>query len=101
MTSIETSYFLNFMGPVNSAFLKEYGYHWAGGRIDVTVYSPGQPYPSEYEFGLPLMYIEDWLCLGGYLKKLSGEGNPMSYEEIISEYEKHRGEKIRWFSSAN
>ena len=48
-------YSINYMGPINTDWIKHHGEGWSAGRIDI--YGDGL-YPDE--IGLPPMKSEDW-----------------------------------------
>jgi len=83
-------YSTNWMGPINSEWIKENGRHWAAGRIDI--YGPW-PFPDEY--GLRMMHYEDWNSFSEWLGNLKTK-RKWGFDRIIKEYEKTHS-KIRWF----
>jgi len=86
------TYSTNWMGPINSDWIKENGDHWAGGRIDIYGV-PGEHYPIEY--GLRPMHVDDWNALGDYLNTLETDFL-WSYEQLIEYFQYQYGKEIRW-----
>ena len=85
-------YSTNWMGPINSEWIKEHGQGWSAGRIDIYGV-PGEFYPIEY--GLSPMRTEDWIALSDYLETLETK-ELLSYKELIEQFETHYGQNITW-----
>ena len=89
----ETSYFLNWMGPISKEWCDEHGSHWCVGRIDVSG-APNEPYGIEYF--VPTMHKEDWARFSTFLNNLkSDKGILYTRDELYHMFEKLNG-KIRW-----
>ena len=86
------SYSINFMGPINYAWIQEHGEHWAGGRIDV------HGGDEDYALSLPLMHADDFSELSKWLGSLTTE-HLWSVEEITALFERETSTKIRWFEA--
>jgi hypothetical protein len=86
------TYSTNWMGPINSQWIKEHGQGWSAGRIDIYGV-PDEPYPLEY--GLSPMRTEDWNALSDYLDTLQTK-ELLSYDELIEGFESYYGLKITW-----
>jgi len=84
-------YSTNWMGPVNTDWIKQHGDYWATGRIDI--YGPWN-HPDEHS--LPPMHVEDWHRFSNWLYELKTK-RKWGFKRIISEYEKTNPE-IRWFT---
>lgn len=84
-------YHINWMGPINTKWVRENGNHWAGGRIDIS----GTDDPYGLEYGLPIMHMSDWNRLSEWLRTYTTE-EVVSFETIINEYEKYNT-PIQWF----
>ena len=86
------TYSTNWMGPINSAWIKEHGQGWSAGRIDIYGV-PGEFYPIEY--GLNPMRTEDWNALSDYLMTIETE-ELWSYDYLIEQFENYYGKRIEW-----
>jgi hypothetical protein len=86
------TYSINWMGPINTKWIKENGSHWAAGRIDVY---GDEPYPDE--IGLAPMHGEDWGRFGRWLDTLKTE-DTWPLDRLVREYEKDNP-PIRWWVS--
>lgn len=84
-------YFLNWMGPVSTAWCDEHGYEWSGGRIDVGGI-PDEPHGIEYS--VPLMHKEDWRKLARFLWDL--DVDCLYTKEELFEMFESKHDKIRW-----
>jgi hypothetical protein len=87
------SYSTNWMGPINEDWIAKHGTGWSAGRIDIYGV-PDEPWG--YEYSLPPMRTEDWNDFGDWLDDLTTE-ELLSYNELIEQFETHRGKKIRWW----
>ena len=67
--------------------------HYAGGRIDIRGV-PNEPWGIEYS--LAVMHGEDWNAFGDWLDSIKDE-SLITYEELIRQFEDHRGKPIRWY----
>lgn len=83
------TYSTNWMGPINTDWIKKHGDCWSAGRIDVC---GGSDYPDEYS--LPPMHSQDWERLSAWLDGLETE-KVWSFVELITEFEKHHP-PIKW-----
>ena len=121
------SYSTNWMGPVSMEWFRERGLtetvrevldkdqkygklkkgdvweyeviteNYAAGRIDIrddTKYG----YDGWNEYGLPPMRTEDWNALSEFLWDFETE-ELLSFEDLIAQFEKHYGKKIRWIEN--
>lgn len=79
----------NWMGPINSDWVREHGECWSGGRIDVY---GGEPYE---EISLPVMRTEDWNSFSEWLWDFQSERG-CTLKQLVSLYEENHP-KIRWF----
>jgi hypothetical protein len=91
------TYRTNWMGPINSDWIKEHGDYWAAGRIDIYGV-PDEPYPIEYS--LPPMHGEDWAGFSEWLDDFTTE-RLFSFDELIAQYEQEVGTVIRWWKGKN
>lgn len=66
--------------------------YYSAGRIDIYGV-PGEHYPLEY--GLAPMHGEDWNALGDWLDTVE-TNTQWSYEDLIANFERFYGTKIRW-----
>lgn len=80
------------MGPINTEWIKEHGDHWATGRMDLDGPSL-EPFGGSY--GVDPMHQEDWSLLGDWCIRYQTE-ELKSLEEVIEDFEKETGNKIRW-----
>jgi len=85
------TYFLNYMGPISSAFIDKYGNWWRVGRIDV---HDDQPYPKEYS--LDVMHKDSWEMLTEYLSDLETE-EVWSKDKILDHFQRCIRAEILWF----
>lgn len=91
------TYSTNWMGPINSDWIKEHGDCWAAGRIDIYGV-PDEPYPIEYS--LPVMNSIDWEDFSKWLDDLETE-ELLSLEGILEKYFVDTGRIIRWWKEKN
>lgn len=87
------TYNTNWMGPINSQWIEEYGNYWAAGRIDIYDV-PDEYFPIEY--GLPPMHNRDFNDFSVWLDELETE-ELLSFDELITQFEQTAGKKIRWW----
>jgi hypothetical protein len=76
------TYSTNWMGPVNTDWIKENGDHWCAGRIDIYGASD---YPDEV--ALPPLYNQDWHRLTNWLDDVETE-TALNLQELVEMYEK-------------
>lgn len=86
------TYLTNWMGPINSDWIKENGEHWAAGRIDIYGV-PGEHYPIEYS--LSPMNTEDWNAFSEWLDDYETE-HLRSLDGLVSDFESTTRTEIRW-----
>ena len=91
------TYSTNWMGPINSEWIKEHGDCWSAGRIDIYGV-PNERHPIEY--GLPPMHNEDWANFSEWLDDFETE-RLFSFDELIAQYEQEVGTVIRWWKEKN
>ena len=84
-------YSTNWMGPINTGWIKENGTDWSGGRIDV--FGDGI---EPTEIGLPVMKTEDWRRFTPWLDKFTTVERVWTLDEIVKEYET-TNPKITWW----
>ena len=89
------TYSTNWMGPINSDWIKENGEQWAAGRIDIYGV-PEEHYPLEYS--LPPMHYEDWNDLSDWLDVLETD-RLLSFEELILTFQWLTKIQIRWWKN--
>ena len=78
------SYLINWMGPINLAWIEKNGDCWAAGRIDV---HGEEGYPQE--IALPPMHDRDWERFSRWLETFETEFVwPLTL--LVAEYEKTR-----------
>lgn len=65
------------------------------GRIDIYGLHEGVYWCGKHEYGVAPMRTEDWNAFGDWLDDLEGE-SLITYEELIRQFEEHRGKPIRW-----
>ena len=92
---MSVSYYLNWMGPINSKWIKENGEDWCGGRIDIRGIDDEDYYLGRDEYGVGIMKCEDWNALYDFLLDKKSE-DVIPYKQLIAEFEENHG-KIRWF----
>lgn len=118
---MELSFFLNWMGVINThwyeenkipftlekkhsllldeeVILKHYHTYYSCGRIDVSGH-PEHPFGFEYSVGV--MDNESWYKLGYWLDNLVLPYLPDSVEEIFDMFEKDTGFKINWWNGGS
>ena len=93
------TYSTNWMGPINSNWIKEHGNYWAGGRIDIRD-DTKQGYEGWNEYSLPPMHGEDWNSFSEWLDDFTTE-RLFSFEDLIAQYEQESGTVIRWWKEKN
>ena len=86
------TYSTNWMGPINAKWVEEHGDCWAAGRIDIYGV-PGEHYPIEYS--LPVMHVRDWAEFSEWLDDVETE-ELLSFDELISRFERTVSKKIQW-----
>ncbi|MHA2069454.1 MAG: hypothetical protein ACXABY_34260 [Candidatus Thorarchaeota archaeon] len=84
------SYYLNWMGPINSKWIEENGDHWATGRIDI---EDGSAFGSE--IGVTAMQKKDWDSFSNFLHHLQTE-EAWTLAQIEEAYEAAGYAPIRW-----
>ena len=76
-------YNLNWMGPINTDWIKQYGQGWAAGRIDCR--GKGlDPYGEE--LSVPPMKQEDWYRMADWLWEFTTE-KLLTLEQLVEIYE--------------
>jgi hypothetical protein len=83
-------YQLNWMGPLNTAWIAEHGSQWSAGRIDVY----GTDYEYGDEIGLSPLHSDDWRRLSDWLDNFTTE-KMWTLKQLVDEYEK-TNPKILW-----
>lgn len=92
------TYFLNWMGPINSEFIQDNGEHWSAGRIDVRDDSK-EGYDAQSEYGVSPMHSEDWGMFAQWLSHHTTP-DPWTFEDLVETFErKFLKRKIRWFGA--
>jgi len=76
-------YSTNWMGPINTEWIKKHGEGWAAGRIDV--YGINDQYPDE--LALPPMKNSDWSRFTNWLDDFETE-EKWTLRMLVWEYEK-------------
>ena len=87
---MRVSYSLNWMGPLNKAWIEKNGKHWAGGRIDVS-----GDVPEYTELGIDMMRGEDWRRFTYWLDDFVTP-EIWTTEQLVQAYE-FNNPKIRWY----
>lgn len=89
-------YNTNWMGPINSEWVAQYGEGWCAGRIDVRDYSE-TGYGGCYEYSLPPMHGEDWNLFSDWLDDLETD-EVWEYKRLIRTFQDTvlNGTDIRW-----
>lgn len=92
-------YFLNWMGPVSTKFIKEHGDLWSGGRIDADCDNEDDPNYSHFgvELSVPYMHSDDWDIFAEWIINLE-TSSLWTIKMIVSEFESCNKKKIRWLS---
>jgi hypothetical protein len=85
------TYSINWMGPIDPAWITKNGHQWSAGRIDV--YHPDLIHPQE--IALPAMLDKDFFALGKWLTEQESI-TPYTLETILERFEKIHG-KVVWF----
>lgn len=83
-------YSINWMGPINTDWIKQHGDQWSAGRIDI--YGTNTPFGEE--LGVPPMHKEDWDRFSEWLRSFKTETS-WSLFKLITEYQK-TNPKILW-----
>jgi hypothetical protein len=86
-------YNTNWMGPINTEWIKKNGDDWSGGRIDVW----GTDEPYGVEIGIPIMKSEDWHRFGNWLWNFETD-TVWTLDELVKEYEKNHY-NITWWKN--
>ena len=88
---MKVRYSLNWMGPINKAWIEKNGNGWSVGRIDVY----GDDVPEYTELGLDMMKSKDWVR---FTRWIEGITTPEIWttEQLVQAYEFHNP-KIVWF----
>lgn len=86
------NYSTNYMGPVNSDWIKKHGSDWAGGRIDL--YGVNSDYPEEFEISLPFMKTDDYKKFSDWLETLETD-DVWTLQQLVEQYQKTNS-KIVW-----
>lgn len=84
------TYYLNWMGPINTDWISKNGDQWSCGRIDVS--GTGDMFGTE--IGVPHMLSSDWIVFGLWLRDFASQ-KLLSLKELVAEYEK-TNPKITW-----
>ena len=84
------SYYLNWMGPINTNWIEKHGSQWSAGRIDIS----GTEEHYDPEIGVPPMHSEDWDNFGNWLNTHTSE-TAQSLKQLVFEYEK-TNPRILW-----
>jgi hypothetical protein len=69
--------------------------HYGGGRIDIRGLDDSEFYNGWDEYSLPIMHGEDFNALSDWLDEQEDE-NVRNYDELIGDFEREYGKKIRW-----
>ena len=111
------SYSTNWMGPISTRWYEdrdipfeiretagillpktEYKYFlesYSCGRIDIRGLDEEENYGGWGEYGVAPMRTEDWNAFGDWLDNIEDE-SLTTYEDLIRQFEDHRGKPIRW-----
>ena len=88
---MKVRYSTNWMGPINTQWIKDYGDDWSGGRIDVY----GDDVPEHTELGIRIMKTVDWRRFTAWLEGLTTP-EIWTTEQLVKAYEFHNPQ-IEWF----
>jgi hypothetical protein len=76
---------------------EKYLQSYSCGRIDIYGLDYDRYYGGKHEYGLRVMLTKDWNALRVWLDKLKTH-NLRPYKQLISDFEKHHGQSIRWYN---
>lgn len=93
--STQFTYFLNWMGPINTKWLAENGGNWCAGRIDVRGGDEDE-YPYGQELAVPIMSGASWSRFGEWLNTLRTD-TMLELDELVARFERETGWSIEWF----
>ena len=90
------------LGPGDTWEHDEITTHYCGGRIDIRGLDEEENYNGWSEYGLPIMHVEDWNCLTGWLDNLETT-DLWQYDMLISIFEGEclNGRQIRWATTTS
>ena len=111
------NYSTNWMGPVSTLWYEDNNipFEWretsskilanvkykhflesySCGRIDIYGLDEEEYWGGKSEYGVALMRTEDWNAFGDWLDNIEDE-SLTTYEDLIRQFEDHRGKPIRW-----
>lgn len=87
------SYFLNWMGPINTQWIAENGEGWCAGRIDL---SADFDEPFGTEVAVPIMAGSSWQAFGDWLSRLRTDER-WCLDRLVTAFEAETGKTIEWF----
>lgn len=82
-------YSTNWMGPINSQWIKEHGEGWSAGRIDIFGLDA-----TSAEMSLPPLRTEDWNMFSAWLDTIKTDST-YTLPQLVELYEK-TNPKITW-----
>lgn len=85
------TYSTNWMGPINTDWIKKHGSHWCAGRIDIH----GAGYPDEV--ALPPLYDQDWHRFSNWLDDVQTE-EVLDLPALVKMYEKNHP-SLKWLKN--
>jgi len=93
------SYYLNWMGPINQAWIKEHGDCWNAGRIDIRDDSK-QGYDGWHEYAVAPMKTESWNKLSDWLDNIE-TSEVIGFYRLIEMFEMQTRHNIVWLNGEN
>jgi hypothetical protein len=98
------SYSTSFVGPSDMYWYHKNGFmeddividYWCGGHIEIRGLDQSEFKNGRYKYDLPIMNEESWYKFTNWLERFKSK-DLLSYDDLISKFERTKNHKIIWF----